>query len=68
MFEELFVSDFISLVAVGYASSTVARAGKDRGKPCGAFATFIVIFLFIWHSKCLMFVVTCCRESRLTVQ
>ena len=59
------MSDLIGLVAAGYARSTVARAGKDRGKPCGAFATFIVMSLVIGHSKCLMSVVTCCRESQL---
>ena len=65
VFEELLVSDLIGLVTAGYARSTVARAGKDRGKPCGAFATFTVIFLFTCHSKCLALVVTCCRESQL---
>ena len=65
VFEELLVSDLIGLVGVGYAMRTLERANKDRGRPCGAFATFIVVFLFMWHCKCLMTVVTCCRECQL---
>ena len=63
--EELLVSDLFGLVAAGHSRTIVARVGKDRGKPCGAFATVTVIFLFNWHSKCLTFVVTCCVESQL---
>ena len=40
----------------------VARVGKERGNPCGAFITSVVVLSFTWYFQCRIIAATCCRD------
>ena len=42
---------------------SVGRAGMDRGKPCGALATFVIVLSLAWHVQRFIVCVTCCKDT-----